>query len=121
MGVKCQRLINVIDIRALIVFQVLSVTFRYKCSYLIKYLLTELDRSVRRVFCPLSLYSHRAKYSSVQNSRSIIIRLYYFSVVRHTINSYAQLVVVHLQHTVINFSSLLFSSLITAWQNHCDF
>ena len=48
--------------------------FLYKCSHLIKCLLTELGRSVRRIFCPLSLHRPR-RSASVYTKTSVKISL----------------------------------------------
>ena len=77
---KCQMFINVMHAvkrRSWIC----HFRFRYKCIYLIKYLLTAIGRSARRVFCPLSLHRPRrsasvctktsGKISPVQTSRSV--------------------------------------------------
>ena len=63
MGRKCQMFINVIR-ATLKNFEwfpdfVVSICFLYECSHLIKYLFTELGRSVRTIFCPL----HRPRRS----------------------------------------------------------
>ena len=63
MGVKCQMVIDFIDIRALLKDIEFSgfchFRFHCKCSHFMKYLLTELGRFVRMVFCLLSLHRPR--------------------------------------------------------------
>ena len=51
-------------------FLILTFRFLYKCSHLMKYLLTKLRRFVRRVFCPWSVQRPRAWHLYVQTSRS---------------------------------------------------